>query len=217
MQYNEMFDLFLNANERYFYSFSGQNSMKREWYVDCLGLEFLFLLLFCCSCSSFVSLHSILYSCCLVKWMVLIRLSLIWCIYIHVHVCNSKSWSAIVYCNKLILYLIFILLWKLVVSSWNFWQLMYDDTILVTFFFQLKKAGDLKLVDPVLFSGWEGGDEWLRAQFKVYLQSLLVTCKQDGQSYVYIFLFIYSWLQSNSKLVYYIGCNELLYYFDFLV
>ncbi|XP_071156879.1 late secretory pathway protein AVL9 homolog isoform X1 [Mytilus edulis] len=28
-------------------------------------------------------------------------------------------------------------------------------------------------------TGWEGGDEWLRAQFKVYLQSLLVTCKQD--------------------------------------
>lgn len=28
-------------------------------------------------------------------------------------------------------------------------------------------------------TGWEGGDEWLRAQFRVYLQSLLVTCKQD--------------------------------------
>ncbi|OWF40478.1 late secretory pathway protein AVL9 homolog [Mizuhopecten yessoensis] len=26
---------------------------------------------------------------------------------------------------------------------------------------------------------WEGGDEWLRAQFRIYLQSLLVSCKQD--------------------------------------
>ncbi|XP_060083505.1 late secretory pathway protein AVL9 homolog [Ylistrum balloti] len=35
--------------------------------------------------------------------------------------------------------------------------------------------------DAANFDGteWEGGDEWLRAQFRIYLQSLLVSCHQD--------------------------------------
>ncbi|XP_069110409.1 late secretory pathway protein AVL9 homolog [Argopecten irradians] len=35
--------------------------------------------------------------------------------------------------------------------------------------------------DSDYFDGteWEGGDEWLRAQFRIYLQSLLVSCHQD--------------------------------------
>ena len=28
---------------------------------------------------------------------------------------------------------------------------------------------------------WEGGDEWLRAQFKLYLASLLVTVNSNGK------------------------------------
>lgn len=32
---------------------------------------------------------------------------------------------------------------------------------------------------PFETTEWEGGDEWLRAQFRLYLQSLLVTCSQE--------------------------------------
>ena len=35
-------------------------------------------------------------------------------------------------------------------------------------------------------SEWEGGDEWLQAQFKVYLQSLLATLNQEGKSRLYV-------------------------------
>ena len=33
-----------------------------------------------------------------------------------------------------------------------------------------------------LFAGWEGGDEWIRLQFKIYLQSLLATVRYGGKS-----------------------------------
>lgn len=35
-------------------------------------------------------------------------------------------------------------------------------------------------------TGWEGGDEWIRAQFAVYLHALLASCLQEGaRSYVH--------------------------------
>ncbi len=39
----------------------------------------------------------------------------------------------------------------------------------------------------VLFSGWEGGDEWLRGQFKHYLLAMLATSKKNGKSLKLIF------------------------------
>ena len=34
------------------------------------------------------------------------------------------------------------------------------------------------------FSGWEGGDEWLRSQFRLYLLGLMAVLQQNGK---YIF------------------------------
>ena len=31
-----------------------------------------------------------------------------------------------------------------------------------------------------LIVGWEGGDEWIRLQFRIYLQALLATVKYGG-------------------------------------
>ena len=40
----------------------------------------------------------------------------------------------------------------------------------------------------VLFfpAGWEGGDEWIRAQFKVYLLSLLATEAHGSKSHLVV-------------------------------
>ena len=32
----------------------------------------------------------------------------------------------------------------------------------------------------ILIIGWEGGDEWIRLQFRIYLQALLATVKYGG-------------------------------------
>lgn len=33
-------------------------------------------------------------------------------------------------------------------------------------------------------TGWEGGDEWIRAQFTLYLHSLLSSALQEGRSFI---------------------------------
>ena len=40
------------------------------------------------------------------------------------------------------------------------------------------------VTDVFYFSiGWEGGDEWIRAQFNIYLLSLLSTCTSAGKQF----------------------------------
>jgi hypothetical protein len=34
--------------------------------------------------------------------------------------------------------------------------------------------------------GWEGGDEWIRAQFRVYLLCLMRTCLLEGKHFFFI-------------------------------
>lgn len=43
-----------------------------------------------------------------------------------------------------------------------------------------------------LFSEWEGGDEWIQAQFRAYLQSLLVTMEKNGELSFTVLGFIYA-------------------------
>lgn len=37
----------------------------------------------------------------------------------------------------------------------------------------------------IIISGWEGGDEWLRSQFKLYLLSLMRTSEIEGNFLFY--------------------------------